>query len=69
MNQVQAIKNYLLAGNTLTSMEAYEMFGCTRLAAKIFMLKKEGFDIVKVMRESKTRYGATAHYAAYKLNK
>lgn len=66
MNQTQAIKNYLLAGNTLTSAEAFEKFGCTRLAAKIFNLKKAGYDIDMFWREGVNRYGKPTYYGVYK---
>jgi len=67
MNQVQAIKEYLLKGNSITSMEAIELFGCTRLSAKIHLLRKQGYDIVKIMRTGSTRFGTVAPYAVYKL--
>ncbi len=45
MNQTQAVRDYLVAGNGLTSLEAIEKFGCTRLSAKIFDLRKKGYAI------------------------
>ncbi len=44
-SQMQAIKEWLLSGKTLTPLEALENFGCFRLSAHIFNLKKEGFEI------------------------
>ena len=43
--QKQAIKEWLLSGKTITPLEALEHFGCFRLGAQIFNLKKEGMDI------------------------
>jgi hypothetical protein len=63
--QAQAIREYLIAGGTLTSMEAYERFGCTRLAVYIYEMRKKGFKIVKTWRYGKNRYGRQTRYAAY----
>ncbi|MFO0089350.1 MAG: helix-turn-helix domain-containing protein [bacterium] len=34
------IKIHLLSGKSITSIEAFQMYNCTRLAAVIFNLKK-----------------------------
>lgn len=48
------IRQWLLAGFTLTSLEALDMFGCMRLAARICELKDRGMKIKaeKVMTTS-----------------
>lgn len=69
MTQKQAVKEHMLNGNSLTSMEAFEMFGCTRLAVIINTLRKEGYDIETIMMEGKNRYGGTCKYAKYILHK
>ena len=66
MNQTKAIEEHLLKGNTITSKEAFEKFGCTRLSAKIHELRKK-YDIRTLMCEGQTRYGDTCHYGKYKL--
>lgn len=43
--QKKKIAVYLLAGNTLTQMDALRMFGCFRLASRINDLRNEGYDI------------------------
>ena len=68
-SQTKAIKDYLEAGNSITSMEAYDKFGCTRLSARIFDLKKAGYNIQTIMMEGQTRYGTTTRYAKYILIK
>ena len=67
--QTKAIKDYLEAGNSITSMEAYDKFGCTRLSARILDLKKAGYNIQTIMMEGQTRYGTTTRYATYILIK
>lgn len=44
--QCERIKAYLLNGGEVTQLQAYDLFGCTRLASRIHDLKKEGMDIV-----------------------
>ena len=47
MSQTQnsAILEFLQKGCTLTPLEALEMFGCFRLAARIRDLREQGHDI------------------------
>jgi hypothetical protein len=62
MRQVDAIRSFLLEGNSLTPIDALERFGCFRLAARIDDLRQEGLDIetVKERRNGKS-------YARYRL--
>ena len=48
----------------LTSLEAYQMFGTTRLSARIHNLRKN-HNIETVMQEWVNRYGETVSYARY----
>lgn len=47
-------------------MEAFQKYGVTRLASRIYDLKKEGHEIVGYMKPVKTRYGVTS-VKQYKL--
>jgi len=67
MNQVTAVKNYLESGKTLTSMEAFQMFGCTRLSDKIFRLRNKGYVIHSITCECTNRYGDTTRFVRYRL--
>ena len=67
MNQSKAIRAYLEEGNTLTSMEAFKMFGCTRLSAKIFNLRQRGYIIDSIPREGVNRYGNDVRFVEYRL--
>jgi biotin operon repressor len=62
MTQTDAIRSFLLAGNSLTPIDALERFGCFRLAARIDDLRQEGLDIktVKERRNGKS-------YARYQM--
>ena len=45
MTQSEAILKHLKSGDTITSLEALQRYGCLRLAAVIHSLRKEGFDV------------------------
>ena len=51
----------------LTSMEAFDKYGITRLAAVICELRKLGYDIRTLDMESQNRYGEVTRYAKYVL--
>ena len=52
---------------SITSMEAFQNYGITRLAARIKDLRDMGYDIVTHMMESQNRYGEATRYAKYVL--
>lgn len=60
--QKEAILDYLMAGNTITPLEALDKFGCFRLADIIFKLKKDGYNIETAMIKDGDKW-----YARYKL--
>lgn len=45
LSQGELILNHLKTGRPLTPLEALEKFGCFRLGARIWDLKREGYDI------------------------
>jgi len=62
--QNAAILTFLQAGNTLTSLEALDRFGCNRLAARVADLREAGHPITAQMvtlpngkRVAQYRYG------------
>lgn len=46
-SQTAIIGEYLMAGGTITPLEALEKWGCFRLAARIHDLRKAGMNIVE----------------------
>lgn len=44
-SQNKQILNYLNDGNSITPIDALNLFGCFRLGARIHDLKSEGYDI------------------------
>lgn len=51
----------------LSSMQAFKMFGATRISAIIFNLRKHGYEIDNIWKESKNRYGDKVKYVQYVL--
>lgn len=50
--QAGKILAYLQAGNSITALDALQRFGCFRLAARIFELRREGWQIAERMVET-----------------
>lgn len=79
MNQISsqntAILAHLRTGNTITQLEAYNAFGCTRLSARIFDLRKrlesegdkEAIDSVSIAFTA--RSGKSGRYFRYYLKR
>lgn len=69
--QTQKVRvfHHLDKHGTITSMEAFTMYGITRLSAVIFMLRKDGYDIVTQDTTGKNRYDEVCRFATYAYNK
>ena len=63
------VLKYLQTHKGITSMQAFEKFGATRLSAIIFDLKRKGYNIVTIMRDGENRYGESVRFAEYRLIK
>jgi hypothetical protein len=63
-SQTALIKGWLLNGRSITQMDALNMFGCFRLAARIANIREEGFDIVTDMITVNDK--RVANYRLYK---
>ena len=61
--QCSKILAHLRTGATITAIEALDMFGCFRLAARIADLRRDGNDIVT----TKITTGGGKHVAQYRL--
>ena len=67
-SQERKILNYMLRGNKITQLEATELFGCTRLAARIADIEKHfGRAPKREMVSVKNRYGNTVRVMQYWL--
>lgn len=62
-----AILAYLRKNPWITSKDAFDKFGITRLSARIKELRDAGYHIETVMVETMTRFGEPCRYARYVL--
>lgn len=51
VSQNKAIRKWLEEGNSITPLSALSLFGCLRLSARIYDLKKSGMVIISEMVE------------------
>lgn len=65
-NQKQEVLRHIKRYGSITSMEAFEKYGITRLSAIIYILRRE-YEIVTIMRTSVNRYGNEVNFAEYRL--
>ena len=64
-NKTNEVLKYLQKNKSITSMQAIDMFGATRLSAIIFRLKDKGYNIITKKEEITDRYGNTCQFARY----
>lgn len=67
--QRNAILNHLRNVGAITSMQAFNLYGVTRLSAIIHDLRNMGYPIHAIMVDGKTRFGDSTKYAKYVLGK
>jgi Helix-turn-helix domain len=60
MTQKELIKQYLLSGQMLSPIEALQKYSCFRLGARIYDLRKEGYEIENIGADDR-------NYAVYRL--
>ena len=66
-NQKEEILLHLMENNTITSFDAIKEYNITRLADKIYLLRKEGFRIESELKNFTNKFGNVSGYAIYKL--
>ena len=67
MTQVQRVKDFMEKNGSISSLEAINDLGVTRLAACIYKLKRMGIDVTKETAKSVNRFGDKVYFARYKL--
>lgn len=65
VTQIARIRQHLLGGKSITTMSAIIVYGCTRLAAVIEDLRREGLEIDTIMKRDESG----KKYAEYRLHK
>lgn len=61
------VLKHLKVKGSITSLEAFELYGATRLSAIIFNLRKKGYDIKTTDGACIDRYGHKCNFARYTL--
>ncbi len=68
LTKKEAIRKHLEKHNGITSKEAFELYGETRLSATIYELKhRNNLNIISEDTKVKTRYGKNVCVTTYKL--
>lgn len=68
MTQYDVVLERLKEFKKITTWEAYEDYGITRLSAIIYNIRAEGYDIESIPKTRKNRLGNSVTYSEYKLH-
>lgn len=69
MNQCDKIIRYIKDFGSITTMQAFQDLGITRLSGRIYDLKALGYQIKTETVVGRNRYGEKVHYFKYSLEK
>ena len=61
------ILHHLQTWGSITPREADELYGCMRLGARIYDLKRQGYPIISERVEGVNRRGDKCHWARYRM--
>lgn len=68
MTQKEKVLRHLRDYGNITSWQAFEEYGITRLSAVIYTLRKSGFNITSFLDTRINRYGECINFARYSFN-
>jgi hypothetical protein len=66
MTQEDRVLEFMREFGEITSLDAFREFGITRLSAKIFNLRKLGWQIKTDYKTEKNRYGDLVSFGVYR---
>lgn len=69
MTQCEKILNHLQTIGGISAYDAVMRYGITRLSARIFDLRKDGYNIVSDTVKTKNRDGKKCQYEVFRLKK
>lgn len=69
MNQCEKIVLYIQKFGSISSMEAFQDLGITRLSARIYELREEGYKFEETFKASKNQFGEIVYYKRYSFQK
>lgn len=67
MTQVQKVLKHMRECGSISTMEAFRKFGITRLASRIFDIRRMGIGVEAETVSYKDQGGETVRYARYRL--
>ena len=67
MSQNEKILKYIRDFGSITSLQAFNDLGVTRLSGRIYDLQKEGYSFYKRFETSRNRYNENVSYVRYFL--
>ena len=69
ITQEELIKKHIIKRGSITSWEAIQRYGVTRISAVIYLLREEGMKIKTEYIVKKNRYGYLVKFGKYSLEK
>lgn len=69
MTQNEMILEILELDGRITPLDAIRELGCMRLSARIYDLRKLGYDIKRRIKTSVNRFGSNVYFAEYYIEK
>ena len=66
-SQNDLVLAYIRAYGSITTLEAFQYLGITRLASRICDLSKMGYEFDRDTVKAKNRYGDEVHFTKYTL--
>lgn len=67
MTETLMIEKHLEDKGSITSIEAIQLYGATRLSGIIYNLRKRGYVIDSEWKNGSNRYGGSCRFVEYKL--
>lgn len=67
LRQWERVLKYLNDFGSITPLQALADLGIMRLGARIYDLRKKGYEIVRETEKSQNRYGQPVRYARYRM--
>lgn len=66
-SQTSRLLDYLKQFKSVTTWEAFQELGITRLSARIFEIKEQGYSVKTESVTAKNRFGEPVHFNKYSL--
>lgn len=67
MTQTERVLRHLKDFGSITTLEAFREYGITRLSARIYDLKMQGYGIEAKKETARNRYGEKVSFNTYRL--